>query len=109
VNNWGGCPGRPVTAGATKVTFFAAGAVGGEKVSFKTGGIAPMDAIQAPYVDTFSRAIDVTLTNAWTPLTIDMPGATYTGGVLGAFAWIANAPAGGAPVTFFLDDIVWQR
>jgi hypothetical protein len=109
VNNWGMCPGRPVAPGATKVTFLAAGAAGGEKLSFIAGGISPTNALQAPYVDTFSITLgDLALTTAWTSYTIDIAGATYGGGVLGAFAWIANAPAGGAPMTFFVDDIVWQ-
>jgi hypothetical protein len=34
----------------------------------------------------------------------------YPGGVLGAFGWVANAPAGATPpaVVFYVDDIQYQ-
>jgi hypothetical protein len=108
-NNWGVCPGRLVAPGATRVTFYAAGATGTEKVKFIVGGITPMDATQAPYVDTFARNLpEVTLTTAWKAYTIDITATTYNGGVLGALAWTANAPPGGATVTFWIDDVIWQ-
>src|SRR5439155_18521426 len=38
-NNWGKLPGKPIAAGATKVSFYAAGKVGGETLQFLAGGI----------------------------------------------------------------------
>jgi hypothetical protein len=119
----GAQPGYVIPAGATKVVFYAKGAVGGEVVSFGVGQIANAvcnDAIIVP-------GVMETLTANWTKYTIPLPaGMSYASGQIVGFGWSAGyqtapgdagAPAdGGAadggtastPISFFVDDIEWQ-
>jgi hypothetical protein len=104
--NWGTQGGYPIPPGATKVTFSAKGKVGGEKVTFLagyTGSATPA----TPCTDSLRGNTGiVTLTANWTPYIMPIVGG-YPGGVLGAFGWVASAPAGAAPpaVTFYVDDV----
>ncbi len=83
-----------VADGATKLTFQARGAVGGELVTFSGAGAA-----EVPF----------TLTAAWQEYQISLVGVQYNtaaDGVDSGFFWKAGpATPGGAPVTFFVDDI----
>ena len=80
--------------GATKVTFQARGALGGEQVTFSAAGAA-----EVPF----------TLTNAWQEYEIPLGGVQYDtadDGVDAGFFWkVAPPTPGGAPVTFFVDDL----
>ncbi len=126
VNNWGTSPGYVIPAGATKVSFYAMGAVGGESVSFWAGSIAPGGTLCSdPFMSGANPTTMVTLTNAWTQYTMPITGA-YASGVLTAFGYSlanqqvagatdAGATEGGADggsgyatVTFYVDDIEWQ-
>jgi hypothetical protein len=87
-----------IAAGATKVTFQARGAAGGEQVTFSAAGAAE---------------IPFTLTNAWQEYSVPLAGVTYNtsvDGVDSGFFWkvAPPTPAGGA-VTFFVDDIQFQK
>jgi hypothetical protein len=110
-DNWGQKPGRKIQPGATAVTFYAAGAVGGEAVAFRAGGV--QNAMFA-YQDTFRVEQSFTLTTTMTPYTLDLTGQTYDA-VIGGFAWIvvtfdaATWAPGAAPIVFYLDDIEWPR
>ncbi len=81
--------------GATAITFYAKGAVGGETVGF-AGGTAP--------------AVDFTLTASWTLYTIPISGLAYNTDATGledGFFWKVAPPATGPAVaeSFYVDDI----
>jgi hypothetical protein len=118
VNNWGMLPGYAIPAGASKVSFWARGASGGESLTFLVGGTGGGT---NPCADTVSRSIPkMSLTTAWTHYTIPLQSQTYAGGVLAAFGFVlaaadqpatpdAGSPDGGPHSTsFFIDDIEWQ-
>jgi hypothetical protein len=103
-NNWGTKPGANVPAGATKVTFKAKGAVGGEKVTFLAGGIiTPGNA----YTDSLKATATVTLTADWADYSIDLSGQSYSQ-VLGGFGWTMAATDAATSGKFFVDAIEWQ-
>jgi hypothetical protein len=109
-NNWGTLAGREVQTGATKVTFAAVGAAGGEQVEFLAGGInttpAPADA-GLTHADSFKATKIVTLTKEWATYEIPLTGDQYST-VLGAFAWSITASST-TPISFYVDDIVWTE
>jgi hypothetical protein len=110
-NNWGTDPGLSVAPGAKQVSFYAQGAVGGEALTFKSGGINdPVNSANGSYGDTFQVSSPaITLTTTWTQYTISLQGADYAQGVLGAFVWVATATDGGnGDIKFYLDDITWE-
>ncbi len=107
-NNWGAKPGKSVAPGATKVTFQAAGAAGGESVRFVVGGVNTKGGdATLPDKDAFEVGLDVTLTAAWTKYEIPLDGAAYDA-VIGGFAWVAKATAA-SPVAFYVDDVRWEK
>lgn len=87
-----------LAAGATKVTFQAKGALGGETVTFSAAGAA-----ETPF----------TLTNAWKEYAVPLNGIeynTFADGVTSGFFWkVAPTTPNGAPVTFFIDDIQFVK
>jgi hypothetical protein len=104
VNNWGSTAGKRIAPGATRVTFYAAGAAGGESIDFLVGGISGMT-----YSDTLSHATTITLTNTMMPYIVDLTGLTYDA-VLGGFGWVIQAPVGStSPITFTVDSITWDQ
>lgn len=134
VNNWGTSPGYVIPAGATKVSLYAKGAVGGETVSFWAGAIAAGGTLCSdPFPSGGNPMATATLTTAWTQYTMPITG-DYAAGVITAFGYsLANqnppgagtgdagaadataAEAGAADggsgfptVTFYVDDIEWQ-
>jgi hypothetical protein len=131
LNNWGASVGYAIPAGATKVAFYAKGAAGGETISFWAGVIAPGATLcNDPFMAGTNPATKITLTTTWTQYTMPIVG-TYGTGVITGFGYsLANqfptgAGDGGAPedastkdggdagptyppVTFYVDDLVWQ-
>lgn len=107
-NNWGALPGKAIQTGATKVTFYAAGAQGGETIQVCAGGINyNASSATLPNADTFSVKIPaVTLTTSWTQYEISLQGASYED-VLGGFCWVSTATTSES-ITFYIDDIQWQ-
>jgi hypothetical protein len=87
-----------IASGATKVTFQARGATGGEVVTFSAAGAAE---------------IAFTLTNAWQEYSIPLAGVQYNtadDGVDSGFFWKVTPPTpAGAPVTFFVDDLKFEQ
>jgi hypothetical protein len=83
-----------IANGATKVTFQARGAAGGEVVTFSAAGAAE---------------IPITLTTSWAEYMVPLSGVQYNtpdDGVDSGFFWkVAPPTPGGAPVTFFVDDL----
>jgi hypothetical protein len=101
-DNWGDKPGVSVQ-GATRITFWAAGAKGGEIVEFKAGGIKGKK-----YEDSFETGIgSKPLTKEWQKFEIPLQGQKLSM-VIGAFAWVATADANPNGLTFYLDDIRYE-
>ena len=102
-NNWGAVDGGLDLSKATKLTFWARGAKGGERIEeFKVGGI------MGEFSDSDSAAIGPVLLNKeWTQYTIDLKGkdASY---IIGGFAWSANVDNNPQGATFYLDEIKFE-
>jgi len=106
-NNWGALPGKPVSAGATKVSFAAMGAKGGEVIQFLAGGVNTTGGNPAlTNADSFSATASVTLTSSWATYEVPLTGDTYSS-IIGAFAWTITTSATD-PISFYVDDIVWE-
>ena len=101
-NDWGTQPGGWNLTGATKLTFWARGAKGGEKVSFQFG-ILDRD---KQFYDTATGKLDsVILTPTWTQYTIPLARKDLSR-IKTGFVWTAAAT--GEPVTFYLDSIRYE-
>jgi hypothetical protein len=109
VSNWGGQTGLPIEPGAQRVSFLAAGAAGGEIVTFRAGGIG--DPVAGTCADEFDRAITVRLTEDFERYEIDISDVQYTR-VISAFSWkISKVLFTGEtpqPISFYLDDLIWE-
>ena len=107
-NNWGAKPGKAIAPGAKTVSFYAAGAVGGEIIQISAGGINANGASATlPYGDTFTVKLPaITLTPTWTKYQLSLQGASYSS-VLGGFCWVVSTTASES-VTFYIDDIQWE-
>jgi hypothetical protein len=103
-NNWGTVPdaGFDLTK-ATKLTFWARGAKGGERIEeFKIGGI------MGEYPDSDSAVIGpVILNKEWTQYTIDLKGKDITN-IIGGFCWATNIDVNPEGATFYLDEIRFE-
>ena len=95
--NWGLEPGLEVAPGATKISFYAASAAAGTRVTFRAG--IDKDSFVLPEKSE-------PLTTTWTQYTLPLAGATYGPGLLGAFAWVIKDTA--RPATFYIDSILWE-
>jgi hypothetical protein len=103
VNDWGKQFGGFNLTGASKLTFWARGMEGGEVVDFKVGVIGR----DQKYYDTTHASLeDVKLTNDWKQYSIDLTGRDLTD-IKSGFAW--TVAAHGDPVTFYLDDIQFEK
>jgi hypothetical protein len=107
-NNWGAAQPQLVAAGTTAISFYAKGVAGGEKVTFKGGGIVNTPSVATPFSDAFTVQNTFTLTTTWTKYSLPMMGVTYGGGVLGGFCWVAEA-TNATPIKFLLHGIVWEK
>ena len=102
-NNWGGQDGGFDLSKATKVTFWARGAKGGERIEeFKIGGI------MGEYSDSDSSGIGpVVLTKDWKQYTIDLAGKDLSY-IIGGFCWATNLDVNPDGATFYLDEIKYE-
>lgn len=100
-NDWGDQPGGYNLTGATKLTFWARGETGGEKVKFVFGVIKR----EKPHFDTASGELDVVLTREWTQYSFDLTGKNLER-IKTGFGWTVAGQ--GKPVTFYLDDIQYE-
>ncbi|MCG3175165.1 MAG: hypothetical protein MOGMAGMI_00087 [Candidatus Omnitrophica bacterium] len=102
-NNWGTLPGGYDLTGATKLTFWARGEKGGERIEeFKLGGIS------GNYADTDVAGIGpVVLTTEWQQFTIDLADKDLTS-ISGGFCWATNLDVNPDGATFYLDDIRYE-
>jgi hypothetical protein len=102
-NNWGSKKGGFDLTGATKLSFWAKGENGGERIEeFKIGGIT------GQYPDSDVAGIGpVVLTKEWKQYTIDLRGKDLSY-ISGGFAWSSNLDVNPSGATFYLDDIVYE-
>jgi hypothetical protein len=100
-NDWGDRNGGRNLTGAIKLTFWARGSAGGERVDFFFGAIKS----PKPFFDTDTGKISTTLTTDWKQYTIDLTGKNLTR-IKTGFGW--SLAGQGRPVTFYLDDIQYE-
>jgi hypothetical protein len=101
-------------SGATLLTFLAAGENGGERVeffAFGAGRNADTGVAIQPYPDSSPKATTgfVDLTRSFQPYSIDLRGRDLRY-VLNGFGWTASTErTGNRPVTFYVDDISYDK
>jgi len=102
-NNWGTRPGGYDLTGAKKLSFWARGDKGGERIEeFKVGGIT------GEYADSDVAGIGpVVLTSEWQQFTIDLSGKDLSS-ISGGFCWATNVDVNPQGATFYLDDIKYE-
>lgn len=103
--DWGDRTGGFDLSGAARLTFWARGAAGGEKIEFLVGGIL------GQYADSVQPARStgvVTLTANWQQYTIDLTGVDLSR-IAGGFAWTATQADNPGGATFYLDDIRFEN
>lgn len=100
-NDWGDMDGGHDLTGAKKLTFWARGEKGGEKVEFKYGVLESAKTFH----DSASGAMTVELTKEWKEYSFDLEGKNLSKLKTG-FCWVTQGQ--GQPVTFYLDDISYQ-
>jgi hypothetical protein len=101
-NDWGYKPGGYDLSDAKKLTFWARGEEGGEKVRFK---VAVIQDEKMPYPDTArEREEKVKLKDRWKEYRIWLRGDKSR--VKSGFIWIV--PDNGEKVTFYLDDVRYE-
>ncbi|MDR2426433.1 MAG: hypothetical protein LBD46_04560 [Endomicrobium sp.] len=102
-NNWGEKKGGYDLTGATKLTFWVRGAVGGEKIAeFKVGGIT------GEFPDTDSQSIGpIELTKEWQKYTIDLKDKDLSH-IIGGFCWAASKDDNPNGFVMYLDDIIYE-
>jgi len=106
-DNWGDKPGNNYAGkGFSRVVFWARGALGGEVVELKAGGI---DTPGKKYKDSFqATAGRIRLSKNWQRYQIDLSGANLKS-VIGGFCWVASADYNQAKsVELYLDDILLE-
>ena len=102
-NNWGDRQGGFDLTGSTKLTFWAKGEQGGERIEeFKIGGLTGL------YPDSDIAGIGpVLLTNEWKQYEIDLRGKDLSY-ISGGFALATNIDVNPEGATFYLDDIRYE-
>lgn len=103
-NNWGNIPGGFNLEGVKRVTFWARGEKGKEEIAqFSVGGI------KGSRPDTGIAQIGpVTLTQQWKQYVIDVSGIDLRK-ISGGFAWTAASVGNESGMTFYLDEIRFER
>jgi len=120
VPNWADTPNAGLDLrGASQVTFYARGELGGERVEFFVGGVGwgtddkgNSTAPNKPYPDSFPKMSTGyrKLSKRWTRYTISLRKADLSSYVLGGFGWVTNAVQNhGRSITFYLDNIRWNK
>jgi hypothetical protein len=100
-NDWGDKPGGYNLTGAKRLTFWARGEEGGERVDFSYGGIHN----DKPFHDSSDGRLGVELTKDWKEYAIDLAGKDVSC-IKTGFGW--SLRGAGKPVTFYLDDIQYE-
>ena len=100
-NDWGTSPGGFDLSDATRLTFWARGAKGGESVTFGFGLIG----IDKRYHDSGTGKSEVTLGKQWKQYQIDLAGRDLSC-IKSGFYWTLQAAK--QPLTFYLDDVRYR-
>jgi len=102
-NNWGTIDKGFDLSKTTKLTFWARGEKGGERIEeFKVGGI------MGEFSDSDSASIGpVILNKEWTQYTIDLKGKDMSY-ISGGFCWATNVDVNPDGATFYLDEIKYE-
>ena len=102
-NNWGSRKGGFDLTGASRLTFWARGENGGERIEeFKIGGIG------GDFPDSDMAIIGpVILSKEWREYSIDLRGKDLSY-ISGGFSWATNVEVNPNGCTFYLDDIVYR-
>ena len=100
-NDWGDKPGGYDLSGAEKLTFWARGAEGGEKLKFGYGALG----LDKKYHDSSKGEVEVTLAKQWKEYTIDL-NEKDLGRIKSGFLW--SLAGQGKPLTFYLDEIQYK-
>ena len=102
-NNWGTADGGFDLSKATKLTFWARGDKGGERIEeFKVGGI------MGEYSDSDTASIGpVVLEKEWKQYEIDLKGKDLSY-YIGGFCWATNLDVNPDGATFYLDEIKYE-
>jgi len=102
-NNWGKIKGGFDLTGATRLTFWAKGENGGERIEeFRVGGI------EGDYPDSDMAWIGpVILTDQWREYIIDLRGKDISY-ISGGFSWSTNVNANPESCTFYLDNMKFE-
>jgi hypothetical protein len=105
-NNSGDRPGLNLSRhGYTRLTFWARGLKGDERVLFKAGDHTKPD---VSYPASFVADTGyVTLTRAWKQYSVDLRGKDLSNVVCG-FAWVARQAPDGGPIVFYVDDVRYE-
>lgn len=103
-NNWGEKKGGFDLRGAKKLTFWARGEKGDERIQeFKVGGIS------GTYPDSDSNGIGpIDLTKEWKQYTIDLTDLDLSH-ISGGFCWATNADSNPEGAVFYLDDTQFEK
>jgi len=101
-NNWGLKDGGYNLSAAKKLTLWARGEIGGEKVEFKIGGVT------GKYPDSDTIGIGpIALTPEWKQYEIGLDGVDMSY-ISGGFIWAASRMDNPDGFTIFLDDIIYE-
>ncbi len=102
-NNWGNRKGGFNLTGANKLTFWAKGDKGGERIEeIKVGGLT------GDYPDSDTAVIGpIILTPEWKQYSIDLRGKDLTY-ISGGLAWSTNVDVNPQTCIFYLDDIRFE-
>jgi hypothetical protein len=98
-DDWGERPGGKNFSGATRLTFWARGSKGGEKVKFGIGLLGRDKA----FWDTTKKEQEFVLSDSWQQFTIDLNDANLQR-IKTPFFWVLEG--NGEPLVFYLDSIV---
>ncbi len=103
-NNWGAsATGGYDLTGATRLTFWARGEEGGEKIdTFKVGGISGLHPDSS-----MSQITSVALTKEWKQYAIPLEGKDLSH-IIGAFCWSTGKDVNPRGLTMYLDDIQFE-
>jgi len=109
-NNWGGKKGGFDLTGMNKLTFWARGEKGGEKIQkFGVGGIGVGQDIPVPYPDSsVVETVPIELTDTWKEYTINLAGQDLSY-INGGFFWVITSDMNLEGATFYLDEIKFQK
>jgi hypothetical protein len=100
-NNWCKQKGKDFSkSGYKRITFYIKGEKGGEEVKFKAG----QDCGDSFVSDELTRR----LTKTWKKETIDLGGKNLSN-VTGAFCWTVDSKANDGVVTFYIDDVQFEK